>query len=161
MAATNNTNWCKSVAFQFAQFSEPTSVSQVQQLVTAAKTRNQQVRVVGSAHSFNQIANTTNGVGLSLINMTGLASPIDTSTNPPMVSIHAGSTYGDICSLLHEQGFALHNLASLPHVTIAGAVATGTHGSGVGNRNLADSVVAITLVDSDGVRARERRAAAH
>ena len=59
-------------------------------------------------------------------------------------------TYGQLCPYLHEKGFALHNLASLPHISIAGACATATHGSGVKNGNLATAVSALELVTADG-----------
>ncbi|MGB3801344.1 MAG: D-arabinono-1,4-lactone oxidase, partial [Lewinella sp.] len=58
--------------------------------------------------------------------------------------------YGDFAEELHNRGYALHNLASLPHITVAGACATGTHGSGVENGNLATAVVAFDLVKPDG-----------
>jgi xylitol oxidase len=58
--------------------------------------------------------------------------------------------YGELAPFLHEKGYALHNLASLPHITIAGAVATATHGSGVRNGNLSTQVSAIEFVNADG-----------
>ena len=58
--------------------------------------------------------------------------------------------YGDLAPLLQEKGYALHNLASLPHITIAGSVATATHGSGVKNGNLSTQVSAIEFVNANG-----------
>ena len=66
------------------------------------------------------------------------------------VTVEAGMTYGQLCPYLHEKGFALHNLASLPHISIAGACATATHGSGVKNGNLATAVSALELVTANG-----------
>jgi len=66
------------------------------------------------------------------------------------VTVQAGMSYGQLCPWLHEQGFALHNLASLPHISVAGACATATHGSGVKNGNLATAVSALEIVAADG-----------
>jgi xylitol oxidase len=66
------------------------------------------------------------------------------------VTVESGMTYGQLCPYLHRQGFALHNLASLPHISVAGAVATATHGSGVTNGNLATAVSAIDVVTANG-----------
>ena len=65
-------------------------------------------------------------------------------------TIDAGASYGQVCSKLHEAGFALHNLASLPHISVAGAAATATHGSGVGNGNLGSAVSGIAFIDAQG-----------
>lgn len=64
--------------------------------------------------------------------------------------VGAGTSYGVLARQLHEQGFALHNLASLPHVTVASAVATGTHGSDNGNGSLSSALVGLELVVADG-----------
>ena len=66
------------------------------------------------------------------------------------VAVEAGARYGDFAEALHEEGFALKNLASLPHISVAGACATATHGSGVNNGNLATQVMAVELVKPDG-----------
>src|SRR5205814_8502288 len=66
------------------------------------------------------------------------------------VTVHAGMTYGQLCPLLHSKGFALHNLASLPHISIAGAISTATHGSGEKNGNLATAVPALEIVTAAG-----------
>ena len=59
-------------------------------------------------------------------------------------------TYGRLAPMLHERGLALHNLASLPHISVGGAIATGTHGSGDRLGNLATAVSAIDILRSDG-----------
>jgi xylitol oxidase len=66
------------------------------------------------------------------------------------VTIEGGATYGQICKEIHEAGFALANLASLPHISVAGACSTGTHGSGVKNGNLATSVRALDIITANG-----------
>ncbi|MEI9943502.1 MAG: FAD-binding protein [Chitinophagaceae bacterium] len=66
------------------------------------------------------------------------------------VTVEGGIKYGELCTYLDEQGYALHNLASLPHISIAGACATATHGSGISNGSLSTAVVAIDFVNSAG-----------
>src|SRR5205085_497424 len=74
----------------------------------------------------------------------------DLHTARPTVTVEAGITYGQLCPHLHRAGRALPNLASLPHVSVAGACATGTHGSGDDLQTLAAAVSAMTLVDAGG-----------
>jgi len=66
------------------------------------------------------------------------------------VTVAAGVTYGKLCPYLHAKGFALHNLASLPHISVAGACSTATHGSGEKNGNLATAVSALEFVTAAG-----------
>ncbi|MGZ3813645.1 MAG: D-arabinono-1,4-lactone oxidase, partial [Mucilaginibacter sp.] len=58
--------------------------------------------------------------------------------------------YGELAPYLHQHGFALHNLASLPHISVAGSISTATHGSGVKNGNLASTVTGLEIVIADG-----------
>jgi len=67
-----------------------------------------------------------------------------------IVTVDGNMTYGHLCPLLHEKGFALHNLASLPHISIAGSCSTATHGSGDKNGNLATAVSALELITASG-----------
>ncbi len=76
--------------------------------------------------------------------------------------VEAGIRYGQLGPHLHEKGFALHNLASLPHICVAGACATATHGSGIKNGCLATAVSGLELVTAAGdvlklSRARDAR----
>ena len=66
------------------------------------------------------------------------------------VTIEAGIIYGHLAIYLYKNGFALHNMASLPHISIAGACATGTHGSGTKNGNLSRAVRAMEIVTATG-----------
>src|SRR5438445_11838507 len=66
------------------------------------------------------------------------------------VTVGAGITYGQLCPYLDSKGFALHNLASLPHISIAGACSTGTHGSGVKNGNLSTAVSGLEMITAAG-----------
>ncbi|WP_414939144.1 FAD-binding protein [Amycolatopsis sp. cmx-11-51] len=70
-------------------------------------------------------------------------------------SVPAAARYGDVAVQVHAAGFALANLASLPHCTVAGTVATATHGSGWRNQSLASAVSGLELVTADGALATE------
>jgi xylitol oxidase len=103
------------------------------------------VRVLGSRHSFNDIADAA-----ELISLDALPDDIVVDPVAGTVSVAAGLRYGALAERLAADGLALHNLASLPHISVAGAVATATHGSGVGNGNLATAVAGLDLVTSAG-----------
>lgn len=138
----SRTNWAGNVTFGAARVARPTDLAHLQAEVAGA----QQLRVVGAGHSFNRLADTT-GV---LLDLSGLAPQIDVDTGAARVRISGGLRYGDVVRVLDRAGYALHNLPSLPHVTVAGAVATGTHGSGDTNRGLAAAVRELELVTAAG-----------
>jgi FAD/FMN-containing dehydrogenase len=106
--------------------------------------RREQARA-GSRHSFDGIADAA-----ELISFEGLPADVVVDRDAGTVSLGGGVRYGELVGVLREHGVALHNLASLPHISVAGAAATATHGSGVGNGNLATSVRALELPTSDG-----------
>jgi xylitol oxidase len=135
-------NWAGNISFHDAQTLTPTSVEELQKIVAT----NSLVRARGTAHSFNSIADTT-GVGILLRE---LPQVIEVDSARSVVRVSGGLRYGDLAQSLHAKGFALHNLASLPHISIAGAIATGTHGSGVTNGSLSTEVRALDLVLADG-----------
>src|SRR5205823_9219760 len=103
-------------------------------------------KVLGSRHCFNRIADSSDYF-LSLKSMDDVVS---LDQHARTVTVAAGITYGKLCPYLHDKGFALHNLASLPHISVAGACATATHGSGIQNGNLATAVSALELVTANG-----------
>ena len=135
-------NWAGNVQFTADHVERPESVEQVQELIAASP----RVRALGSGHSFNRIAD-TDGVLLSVA-----ALPLDITVDAAArtVEVSASARYGELTTALHAEGFALPNLGSLPHITVAGASATGTHGSGDGNGCLASAVVGIQFVRADG-----------
>lgn len=135
-------NWAGNIAFRAATVSRPKSVAELQDAVRKAN----KVRVLGSGHSFNRIADTDDTI-VSLSQLERLIH-IDAATNT--VTIDGGATYADIAPALHRAGYALRNVASLPNITIAGAVVTATHGSGDANQNLAAAVAAIKLIGPKG-----------
>ncbi|WP_281906435.1 FAD-binding protein [Phytohabitans aurantiacus] len=136
------TNWAGNVTFSARRLHRPASVAEVRELVADADN----FRVLGSGHSFNPIADTTG----DLISLADLPPVISISSDSETVTVSAGLRYGEVVPRLHAAGYALHNLGSLPHISIAGACATGTHGSGVANGTLASAVVALDLVTADG-----------
>ncbi len=135
-------NWAGNVAFGAARFHEPRSVAEVQSVVAAAA----KVRAIGSRHSFNTIADTDG----DQVSLSALARLIEIDTQAGTVTVDGGIRYDELAPYLHERGVALANLASLPHVSVAGACATATHGSGVANGNLATAVVAMQFVTAGG-----------
>ncbi|SDO25161.1 xylitol oxidase [Nakamurella panacisegetis] len=136
------TNWAGNVTFSAARFHGPTSVPELQRIVAGARA----VRTLGSGHSFNRIADTAG----DLVSVSGLPTVLELDSAAGQVKVSAGTRYGELGRFLQRQGFALHNTGSLPHISVAGASATGTHGSGVGNGNLATIVSAIEIVGPGG-----------
>lgn len=103
------------------------------------------VRVLGSRHSFSDIADST-----ELVSLAALPADVVVDRAVGTVSFGAGMTYGDLAGVLWHEGLALHNMASLPHISVAGAVATATHGSGDASGNLATAVAGLEIVTSGG-----------
>nr|WP_202514243.1 MULTISPECIES: D-arabinono-1,4-lactone oxidase [unclassified Streptomyces] len=120
----------------------PRSVRELREAVAASDA----VRPLGTRHSFNTVADTTG----DHVSLAGLPRVVEIDVPGRTVALTAGLRFGEFAAELHERGFALANLGSLPHISVAGAVATGTHGSGVGNRSLAGSVRNLSLVTADG-----------
>jgi len=139
---TKELNWAGNLEYRASELLYPTSIEQLQEQVRAAS----KVRVLGSRHSFNDIADTSE----TMISLAKMPQVIDIDAQAMNVRVSGGITYGALADALHAAGFALHNLASLPHISVAGAVSTGTHGSGEAHGNLATAVSAVELVLADG-----------
>jgi xylitol oxidase len=151
---TEETNWAGNHTYGAERLHRPTTLEQVQEIVSAAP----RIRVLGSRHSFTGIADSAELVSLEAVHAaaTPLAG-IDVDLEAGTVSLGGGVRYGELVEVLGDAGAALHNLASLPHISVAGAVATATHGSGVGNGNLATAVAAMEIVTSSGEVVRVSR----
>ncbi|PWR10326.1 FAD-binding protein [Micromonospora sicca] len=106
----------------------------------------ERIRAVGTGHSFNRLGDTTG----DLVSLARLPPAVELDPERGTVTVAAALRYGDLATRLHAHGYALANLASLPHISVAGAVATGTHGSGDTHGNLATAVAALELVTADG-----------
>lgn len=135
-------NWAGNIAYAAAAIRTPVNLDGLRREVRAAG----QVRALGSRHSFNAIADTEG----TLLAMRGLNRILDIDAAARTVTVEGGITYGELCPALDAAGFALHNLASLPHISVAGAIATATHGSGNRSGNLATAVAAFELVTAAG-----------
>jgi alditol oxidase len=140
--SAKRTNWAGNVTFGAERFHRPASVPELQRLVAGSR----RVRALGTGHSFNRLADTPG----DLVSLDALPRLIELDTANAAVMISAGLTYGELTTALNRAGRALHNLGSLPHISVAGACATATHGSGDGNGNLATAVSALELVTADG-----------
>jgi xylitol oxidase len=137
----DETNWAGNYRYRAARLHRPTTLEQLQEVVAGAP----QVRVLGSRHSFAGIADSA-----ELVSLRDLPTEVAVDRGAGTVTCPAGLTYGELAGTLGREGLALHNLASLPHISVAGAVATATHGSGDANGNLATAVAGLELVTSSG-----------
>ncbi|WP_274361926.1 FAD-binding protein [Paenibacillus thermotolerans] len=135
-------NWAGNYLYSTTVVHAPENVEQVQELVA----RSGKLRVLGTRHSFNGIADCSG----ALLSLQKLNRVIELDRFRHKVTVEAGIRYGELCRYLHSNGYALHNLASLPHISVAGACATATHGSGDRNGNLASAVHSLEVVTADG-----------
>ena len=135
-------NWAGNLTYSTGNVHYPKTVAEVQEAVKKCK----KLRALGSKHSFNKIADSTE----NLVSLKELNKVVSLNKEAKTVTVEAGMRYGELAPYLHENGFALHNLASLPHITVAGSVATATHGSGLSNGNLSTGVSAIEFVNAAG-----------
>lgn len=136
------TNWAANLTFSAERVHRPATLGELRRLVAGAR----RVKALGSGHSFNDIADTDG----DLVELGALPPQMDIDTAAATVRVAAGVRYAELAAVLDTRGFALPNLASLPHISVAGSVATGTHGSGDRNGSLATAVRALDLVTSDG-----------
>jgi xylitol oxidase len=135
-------NWAGNYRYSTSRITSPTSLAQVQEFVRSHK----RFKVLGSRHSFNGIADSAD----DFLSLREMKEVLELDRAGRRVTAQSGMSYGQLCPYLDQQGFALHNLASLPHISIAGACATGTHGSGVKNGNLSTAVSALEIVTAGG-----------
>ncbi|MEW1955493.1 D-arabinono-1,4-lactone oxidase [Terrabacter sp. NPDC080008] len=149
MASAEN-NWAGNHTYR-ARIERVRSVEHLQEVVAAAE----RVRALGTRHSFTDLADLPDG-GV-LVSLADLPPVVEVDSAARTARVTAGTAYGLVGSRLQEQGWALANLASLPHISVAGAVATGTHGSGVHNGSLATAVAALEVVGADGELRTVRR----
>ena len=133
-------NWAGNVSYSTARILRPRSVGEAQELIAGAET----IRPLGTRHSFSLVADAA-GALLSTEHLDRIVEIGETT-----VTVEAGIRYGELSSTLRDHGLAVANLASLPHISVGGAVATGTHGSGVSNKSLAAAISALELVCADG-----------
>lgn len=140
-------NWAGNVTYSTTHVVRPRSVEEAQELIAGADL----VRPLGTRHSFSLVADST-GTLMSTERLDRIVELGDTT-----VTVEAGIRYGELGSALHQHGLALSNFASLPHISVGGAIATGTHGSGVHNPSLAAAASALEIVCADGSIRRLQR----
>lgn len=135
-------NWAGNVTYTARQVHSPRSLAEVRDIVRRVR----KLRGLGSRHSFNRIADS----GEDLLSLRHLDQVVRLDREAGTVTVEGGVTYGQLCPRLHAEGFALHNLASLPHISVVGACMTATHGSGDRNGNLATAVAGLEIVTGTG-----------
>jgi xylitol oxidase len=134
-------NWAGNHVYQAAEVHRPATLAQLREIVARAP----RVHALGSRHSFSDV-----GDSAELVALDGLPADVVVDLQAATATCGAGLKYGELAEALAAHDVALHNLASLPHISIGGAIATATHGSGDANGNLATAVRALELVTSDG-----------
>lgn len=137
---TQERNWAENLAYSAEHVARPRTTDELRDAMSGTGP----IRAIGSRHCFNDIADTT-GTLISLADM-----PREIEVTGDTVRFSGGLRYGDIAPVLHEHGRAIANLASLPHISVAGAIATGTHGSGDRLGSLATAVRSATFMTSEG-----------
>lgn len=135
-------NWAGNITYQSDKLYEPATVDELRDLII----KTSKIRGQGTSHSFNGIDNSTHGF-VRLLKMNQVVSLDETNMT---VTVQAGMRYGELGRYLEAKGYALHNLASLPHISVAGAIATSTHGSGDGNGSLSTAVRGMKIMNASG-----------
>ncbi len=142
------TNWSGNYVYRAKALHRPATLEELRGIAARAP----QLHALGSRHSFTDITDAA-----ELVSLDALEGELTVDHGQGTVSVPAGMTYAQLAEALSREGLALQNMASLPHISVAGAVATATHGSGVANGNLATAVVGLELVTSSGELIRSRR----
>ena len=135
-------NWAGNLTYSSDVVFYPKTVEEIQQLLTS----HPKIKALGTRHCFNNIADSKDG----FISTKELNKIISLDETARTVTVEGGIKYGELCPWLDKKGYALHNLASLPHISVGGAITTATHGSGVKNGNLSSAVSALEIVKADG-----------
>lgn len=142
-------NWADNHTFAATRIHRPASVDEVRRLVAGTP----RIRALGARHSFNGVADSPG----ELIDLADIPPSFAIDPERRTVTVGAATNYGVLAEHLQRAGWALHNMASLPHVSLAGATATGTHGSGDRLGNLATAVAALDIVTATGDLVTVRR----
>jgi xylitol oxidase len=135
-------NWAGNITYSTNRVFYPKTLSEMQSQVKQCD----RMRGLGTRHCFNTIADSSD----NLVSSNKMNNILSLDTVQKTVTVEAGITYGALAPYLHQKGFALHNLASLPHISVGGSIITATHGSGVKNGNLSTSVRGLQMVIADG-----------
>jgi xylitol oxidase len=137
----NETNWAGNYAYRATRLHRPETMDELRKIVAEAP----KIHALGSRHSFNGIADAG-----ELVSLERMEQRIEIDRDAGTVTVNSGIPYGALAQILEHEGLALHNMASLPQISVAGAISTATHGSGDASGNLATAVTALELVTSHG-----------
>lgn len=146
MANPQWTNWSGHVSCNPSEISYPETEEQVVEIVQKAIQNNQKIRILGRGHSFSQLVQ-TNDIIVCLDKLSGL---IEINNDKTEATVWAGTQIKELGGLLFEHGLAQENLGDIDVQSIAGATATGTHGTGVKFGNIATQITGMTLVNGKG-----------
>jgi xylitol oxidase len=135
-------NWAGNLTYSTDNVQYPKSVAEVQQVVK----QHSKLKALGTRHCFNTIADSKD----DLLSTKELNKVVSLDAKGHTVTVEAGIKYGELAPYLDQHGFALHNLASLPHISVGGSITTATHGSGIKNGNLSSAVTGLEVVIADG-----------
>ena len=135
-------NWAGNIEYSTDQLYSARSLDQLRKFVR----KQTRLKVLGTRHCFNNIADSRNG----FLSVKEMDQVVALDREARTVTVEAGTTYGQLCPYLDSKGWALHNLASLPHISVAGACSTATHGSGEKNGNLSSAVSALAIINAAG-----------
>jgi alditol oxidase len=135
-------NWAGNLTYSTDNVFYPGTISEVQSVVKKCD----RMRGLGTRHCFNTIADSK----FNLVSSSKLNKVLSLDTEKNTVTVEGGIKYGELSPWLDKKGYALHNLASLPHISVAGSITTATHGSGVKNGNLSSAVRGLEFVIADG-----------
>jgi len=136
------TNWAGNIRYLSDNLHEPENIEELKKLIR----NTDRIKGQGTSHSFNGIDNSTFG----FVRVTRLNKVLSLDETNMTVTVQSGIRYGELCKHLESKGFALHNLASLPHISVGGSIATATHGSGDKNGNLSTAVKGLKIVNAAG-----------
>ena len=139
-------NWAKTVTCRPAQIAKPRSIDEIAAVVSASAAAGRPVRAVGSGHSYSPLV-ATEGTILSLDNFQGIEA-VDTVAGE--VTVRGGTKLRSIGPLLRRHGLAMENLGDTDAQSLAGAISTGTHGSGIALGSVSTQVAGLTLVTATG-----------
>jgi xylitol oxidase len=142
MSTTVGENWARSYTYRARSLARPRTIDELQEVVAGSSL----IRGLGTRHSFTDLADSAG----DLVSLDGIEADIVIDPDSRTVTVGAGIRYGDLATVVHEAGWALHNLASLPHISVGGAIATSTHGSGDANGTLAAAVARLEIVTASG-----------
>ncbi|HEY6902163.1 MAG TPA: D-arabinono-1,4-lactone oxidase [Puia sp.] len=136
------TNWAGNYTYGTPSITKAGSVEEVQAFIR----KHPRLKVLGTRHCFNNIADSRD----HFLSLAPLNKMVALDTKAHTVTVEGGVRYGELAVFLNDKGYALHNLASLPHISVAGGCATATHGSGIHNGNLSSAVAGMEFIPASG-----------